>query len=103
MFDQETLGQLREAVKGEVRTVVREEIQEQLQEIRGELKAVREDIITREEVRSIVREEVLASEKRVIHTVVDMVGTMIDDNILPQFDEVRQDIASIKRGRWQLA
>jgi hypothetical protein len=85
MFDQETLGQIQEGLRG----VIHQEIQEQLQEIRGELKAVREDIA--------------ASEQRVIHTIVDVVGTMIDDNILPQFDELHQDISSIKQGRWQLA
>lgn len=45
------------------------------------------------EIRNIVE----TSEKRVIKTIVVAVGEMIDQNILPQFDELHEEVRGIKQ------
>lgn len=49
------------------------------------------------QIREVVRDEVTASEKRVTKTIIEAVGNMIDDNILPQFDEIHGEIKEIKQ------
>lgn len=49
------------------------------------------------QIREVVRDEVTASEKRVTKTTIEAVGQMIDDNILPQFNEIHVDIKEIKQ------
>lgn len=49
------------------------------------------------QIREVVRDEVTTSEKRVIKTIIEAVGQMIDDNILPQFDEIHVEIKEIKQ------
>lgn len=49
------------------------------------------------QIREVVRDEVTTSEKRVIKTIIEAVGQMIDDNILPQFDEIHEEIKEIKQ------
>ena len=49
------------------------------------------------QIREVVRDEVTASEKRVTKTIIEAVGQMIDDNILPQFDEIHVEIGELKK------
>ncbi len=49
------------------------------------------------QIHSIVSDVVVASEKRVINTIIEAVGEMIDQNILPQFDEIHEEIGGIKQ------
>lgn len=49
------------------------------------------------QIREVVRDEVTTSEKRVIKTIIEAVGQMVDDNILPQFDEIHGEIKEIKQ------
>ncbi|OGL63125.1 hypothetical protein A3C09_01350 [Candidatus Uhrbacteria bacterium RIFCSPHIGHO2_02_FULL_47_44] len=49
------------------------------------------------QIREVVRDEVTASEKRVTKTIIEAVGQMIDDNILPQFDEIHEEIGELKK------
>ncbi|OGL99649.1 hypothetical protein A2318_01580 [Candidatus Uhrbacteria bacterium RIFOXYB2_FULL_45_11] len=51
----------------------------------------------REVVSDVVNPAILASEKRVIKTIIEAVGQMVDDNILPQFDEIHEEIKEIKQ------
>lgn len=50
----------------------------------------------REVVNDVVLPIVVASEKRVITTVIEAVGQMIHDNIVPQLDNIYQDIGELK-------
>ena len=49
------------------------------------------------EIRAVVHDEVTTSEKRVIKTIVEAVGEMIDQNILPQLDDMYGEIKEIKQ------
>lgn len=51
----------------------------------------------REVIHDVVSPIVLASEKRVIKTVIDAVGEMINDNIVPQLDCIYEDIGELKK------
>lgn len=80
MLNKEEMGQFRE----EMKSLLREEMK---------------DFVRRDELQSMF----VASERRIVDHMVDIVGEMVDDNITPQMQELRNDVASIKRGRWQLA
>lgn len=71
----------------------------------GDLRAIRE--IVKEEVQSIVMTEISASEQRTKHFIrdeirqnnqylVQAVGTMLEDNFVPQFNEVHRELRLIK-------
>lgn len=92
MLDKEEMGQLRDLLREEMPVMIREEVKAQLQ---IELK----DVVRRPELEAMF----IASERRIVEHMVEIVGNMVDDNITPQIQELRHDIASIKRGRWQLA
>ncbi|MCX6714559.1 MAG: hypothetical protein NTX72_01965 [Candidatus Uhrbacteria bacterium] len=49
------------------------------------------------QIREVVSDVVEASEKRVTKTIILAVGEMIDQNILPQFDELHEEIKEIKQ------
>ncbi len=49
------------------------------------------------QIREVVRDEVVTSEKRVIKTIIEAVGEMIDQNILPQFNEIHEEIKELKQ------
>lgn len=92
MLDKEEMGQIRDLLREEMPVMIREEVKAQLQ---IELK----DIVRRPELEAMF----IASERRIVEHMVEIVGDMVDDNITPQIQELRHDIASIKLGRWQLA
>ncbi|MCR4311752.1 MAG: hypothetical protein NUV56_00545 [Candidatus Uhrbacteria bacterium] len=83
MLDKEEVGQIRELLG-----VLREEIREEMK-----------DVVRRDELEGMF----IASERRIVDEMVGIVGDIVDDNITPQIQELRNDITSIKRGRWQLA
>lgn len=49
------------------------------------------------QIRVVVRDEVVTSEKRVIKTIIEAVGEMINDNIVPQLDCIYQDVGELKK------
>ncbi len=54
---------------------------------------IKEDL---EQIREVVTDVVVASEKRVITTIIEAVGEMINDNIVPQLDAIYRDIGELK-------
>lgn len=70
---------------------------EQLQQMREVMREVATDVAT-----NIVVKEIAASEKRIISSVTDLVGEMVEAHINPQFQELRDEIALVKRGRWRM-
>lgn len=51
----------------------------------------------REVVHEVVSPIVLASEKRVTKTIIEAVGEMINDNIVPQLDCIYEDVGELKK------
>lgn len=49
------------------------------------------------QIRAVVHDEVTTSEKRVIKTIVEAVGEMINDNIVPQLDSIYGDMGELKK------
>ena len=92
MLTKEEMVQFRE----EMRSAIREEVPTM---IRAEIREEMKDVVRREELEKMFIEH----GRRITEDVVQIVGDMIDDNIAPQIQELRNDIASIKRGHWQLA
>ena len=88
MFDKEEMGQIRDLLREEMRSEVPLILKEELK-----------DMVRRDELEGMF----IASERRIVDEMIGIVGDMIDDNISPQIQELRSDIASIKRGHWQLA
>lgn len=65
--------------------------QEQVQQLRNILREEVPVIVT-----PIVTKIVGEAEERIVQRITTSVGEMIEDNILPQFTEIREDIAGIK-------
>lgn len=104
MISKEEMVQFRE----EIRSLVREEVPPMIrEEIRREVPAmIREemkDVVRRDELETMFVEHGRRLKEELKEDMIEIVGTMVDDNITPQFQELRSDIAAIKRGRWQLA
>lgn len=61
-----------------------------------QLKQVMQETI-REEVPGIVMRIVADAEERIVTRITTSVGEMIEDNVLPQIQELREDIADIRK------
>ena len=66
----------------------------------GQLRQIMRESLHEEPFREVLRQEVgkivADAEERIVTRITTSVGEMIEDNILPQFDELREDIAEIK-------
>lgn len=78
---------------------------EQIEQLRGVMTEVATEVAA-----NVVVKEIQASEKRVISVITTSVAEMIEDNILPQLSELRDDVeglhrevAGLKSARWRLA
>ncbi len=69
--------------------------QEQMSQLRDMVREVSREVATEVATEIVVR-EIKASEARIITTIITSVGQMIEDNILPQFQEIRDDLAATK-------
>ncbi len=68
----------------------------------GQLKQVMQEAI-HEEVPGIVTKIVAEAEERIVKRITNSVAEMIEDNIVPQIQELRDDVTRLKTARWRLA
>lgn len=88
-FDNEQVGQLRQAMRNEIDEALESE------RFRGVIcEVLREEVPVI--VTPIVTKIVADAEERIVTRITTSVGEMIEDNVLPQIQELREDIADIR-------
>lgn len=67
----------------------------------SQLKQVMQETI-HEEVPGIVTKIVTEAEERIVQRITGSVAEMIEDNVVPQIQELRDDVARLRTARWRL-
>lgn len=81
-FDNEQMGQLKQVMQ---------------ETIHAEVPGIVTPIVTK-----IVTEVVAEAEERIVQRITGSVAEMIEDNVVPQIQELRDDVARLRTARWRL-